>query len=285
MSPASWPSESLTVLKSSRSRNSTATFFAWRRAPTEGMLEPIDVERPVRQTGERIVERLAGQLLLEVLPLADVVHREDETLDVLLGRGLRRDEIDRDQLAVAAANLAVDVGGATRPQVRQQRDDAWRAFGRDEVVDVRSDQVVRRVPECPFDRGALVADDTGVIENEHKVGDVPQERFLAGLQLVLASFAMAGGAAEDEPGDDRHANHEDERPFDDVLGTAANDRGQRNVEKDDGRPGKEDVQGPLSAESAANPSGVGLRGHRCRLGAFGSSLNRSKVILRIPQMP
>src|SRR5207249_4486834 len=36
--------------------------------PGEGVLQAVDVEGAVRQRGQRIVERLAGQLLLELLP-------------------------------------------------------------------------------------------------------------------------------------------------------------------------------------------------------------------------
>ena len=66
-SPASWPSVSLTVLKSSRSRNSTATLLA---APRQGVRQPVAEEGPVGEPGERVVERLPLELVLQLLPLA-----------------------------------------------------------------------------------------------------------------------------------------------------------------------------------------------------------------------
>ena len=65
-SPAAWPRLSLTVLKSSRSRNSTATADV-RPAPTacERVLDPVLEQAAVGQAGQRVVERLVAQLLVQ----------------------------------------------------------------------------------------------------------------------------------------------------------------------------------------------------------------------------
>ena len=76
-SPAAWPSESLIVLKSSRSRNSTRE----RRRPLaagagERLADALDEQRAVGEPGDRVVERLVGELGLERLALGDVAGVE-----------------------------------------------------------------------------------------------------------------------------------------------------------------------------------------------------------------
>ena len=57
------------------------------RAPAhEGVREAVDEEHPVRETGQRVVERLVPELLLEVLAVADVdedaLHHDRSTVGV-----------------------------------------------------------------------------------------------------------------------------------------------------------------------------------------------------------
>ena len=82
-SPRLWPRLSLTTLKWSRSRNSTATRRWWRRARIRARSETLDQQRPVGQAGERIVGGLVGQPMLERLALAQVVH-DDRVEDVVV---------------------------------------------------------------------------------------------------------------------------------------------------------------------------------------------------------
>ena len=70
-SPAAWPRLSLTVLKSSRSRNRAAT----EPVPTlavERLLGGLDEPAAVGQPGQRVVERLVAQLRLESAALGHV---------------------------------------------------------------------------------------------------------------------------------------------------------------------------------------------------------------------
>ena len=71
-SPARWPSESLTTLKSSRSRNRTATLRPRRRPAGQGALEVLAEEDPVGEPGQRIVEGVVEELRLEPLLLGRV---------------------------------------------------------------------------------------------------------------------------------------------------------------------------------------------------------------------
>ena len=78
-SPAPWPSESLMILKLSRSTNSTAT-----SSPPLGdrLVQALQEERPVRQAGERVVVRLVVELALDALARGDV----EDVADPVRGR-------------------------------------------------------------------------------------------------------------------------------------------------------------------------------------------------------
>ena len=67
-SPAPWPNESLKVLKSSRSMNSTATSPA---SASSARLHLVGEQAAVGEVGERVVERLVVELLLQ---RAQLVH-------------------------------------------------------------------------------------------------------------------------------------------------------------------------------------------------------------------
>ena len=65
-SPTAWPRLSLTVLKSSRSMNSTRDAGAVVGA-RHGVGDPFAEQRAVGQTGQRVVERLVRELVLDAL--------------------------------------------------------------------------------------------------------------------------------------------------------------------------------------------------------------------------
>ena len=79
-SPSLWPRLSLTVLKSSRSRKSTAS---GGRAPrcADRVLQAVEEQRSVGKPGERVVERLVAQLVLERLAARDVAVVDDDAAD------------------------------------------------------------------------------------------------------------------------------------------------------------------------------------------------------------
>ena len=78
-SPTSWPSVSLTTLKSSRSMKSTPTRpVVASRGAGHRLLDPVGEQHPVGQAGERVVERPVRQLPLQPPLLGDVAQGEDE---------------------------------------------------------------------------------------------------------------------------------------------------------------------------------------------------------------
>ena len=80
-SPSAWPRLSLTLLKSSRSRKSTVIGLPLPLGQRERVAHPVAEERAVGEAGERIVERLVGELLLQPLPLAHVAGVEHDAAD------------------------------------------------------------------------------------------------------------------------------------------------------------------------------------------------------------
>ena len=112
-SPAAWPSESLTVLKSSRSTNSTA--IAPPR-PRGGQRAPHAVleQRAVGQPGERVVERAAAQLLLERDPVGDVAGEQHERADLPVVQAVLGQRLERARLAVRPGDRGREGGLAAR---------------------------------------------------------------------------------------------------------------------------------------------------------------------------
>ena len=82
-----WPSESLTTLKRSRSRNSTAAQHSgwWRWARRIDLVEAVDEQDAVGQAGERVVQRVVLQPALGLAAVGDVGERADDA-----GRAARR---------------------------------------------------------------------------------------------------------------------------------------------------------------------------------------------------
>ena len=74
-SPAAWPSESLTSLKLSTSRNRTAIEASPAARAVERDAEAVEEQRPVGQPGERVVQRPVGELDLRALALDRVAQR------------------------------------------------------------------------------------------------------------------------------------------------------------------------------------------------------------------
>ena len=65
-SPRAWPSESLIVLKPSRSRNNTPTAVPERDGPLLGLPQPVHEQRAVRQLGQRVVQRTVHRVRVVV---------------------------------------------------------------------------------------------------------------------------------------------------------------------------------------------------------------------------
>ena len=118
-SPMAWPSESLTFLKRSRSRNSTAILPSLRCARAIACADAVGEQRAVGQAGQRVVVRHVHDALVGETPLGDfglqsgvdAGELERALLDALLERALRPAQraLGRVALPVLALDHAVGV--------------------------------------------------------------------------------------------------------------------------------------------------------------------------------
>ena len=69
-------------LKSSMSRNITAIDALWRSCTKQRTVKPINEERPIRETGERVMERLMVKLLFKRSTIGDVATVEQDGADI-----------------------------------------------------------------------------------------------------------------------------------------------------------------------------------------------------------
>ena len=124
------------------------------------VVQAVGEQRPVGEIGERVVERLVRELVLELLALGDVARVEDDAGDVGVVEQARAEDLGVAPHAVAAADA--QLGGDVRPLSVRRRVDERREGG--VVVEVhevevgRVEEGVTVVPEDATDRRALVGD-------------------------------------------------------------------------------------------------------------------------------
>ena len=93
-SPAACPWVSLTARNRSRPINRTRQALALRAG--ERLLEPFLEQQPVRQAGERVVQRLVGDALLQPTRFGDVAHRDHHAGDRAVRNAVQRRVVGRD---------------------------------------------------------------------------------------------------------------------------------------------------------------------------------------------
>ena len=146
-SPAAWPRLSLIVLKSSRSRKMTAMPLLLATVARDGVAHALDEQRAVGQVGDRVVEGLVGELLLEGLALADVAAVEDDPADGVVLEQVRVQDLELAQRPVAVAQRALEdlgLAAGVRRAVGQQVQQAALLVGVQEAIEARADHVLRR---------------------------------------------------------------------------------------------------------------------------------------------
>ena len=75
-----WPSESLTTLKWSMSRNITPSCGPAPPRAGQAVDEAVGEQRPVGQAGEGVVQGLVGELVFHLLAVGDVLELREEVL-------------------------------------------------------------------------------------------------------------------------------------------------------------------------------------------------------------
>ena len=208
-SPASWPSESLIVLKSSTSQNRTARQPSSRRAVVHGVGQAVLEQRAVGQPGERVVQGLVAQALLERLRLADVAQVDDEARDdrVLEQVGDARLDVDE---ALVRRRAGGGAGRRGRPGWPTIRSSTGGGLARvlDEVEQVDAEQLPGGHVDEALDRLARPQQASGRVGHRDGVGGVAQQAAQPLLALALGALEAAG--ARDVPARALEAPDDDE---------------------------------------------------------------------------
>ena len=144
-----------------------------------GLGQPVDEHGAVGQTGQRVVERLVGELLLERLALGDVPEGDDRPDDLAFtlhrGDGVRH----RDEPAAAMGEDVVVVAGS-RPG---HRGDAEQAavrrtvdVGVDDVVEVAAEQLAGIPAEQRLGGRVDEVDSAMAVERDHALAEAGRDR-------------------------------------------------------------------------------------------------------------
>ena len=117
--------------------------------PAQGPREAVQQQYPVRQPGQRVEQRPAGQLDLGGLLFADILDVHDEVATaVRAGRHARAGQRDRHRVAVGVQQLAAgDVPTATRRDHLLPAGQCRGGVGGCEVFEAAADQGRRRIAE------------------------------------------------------------------------------------------------------------------------------------------
>ena len=196
-SPAEWPRLSFTVLKSSRSRNSTASWPPSRWSRVRRVVDAVTEQRLVGETGQRVVERLVRQLVLQPAVVGDVTEAphaaDDLTVDALRQRvavedpavlELERVVADGFRLVVQAADLG-DERGRVAELVEHERE-------RVAVVGVAED-LGRQLPHLG-EPAVGARDPARSVDHENAVGgrlERRREHRVGGAQVGLHGHPVA----------------------------------------------------------------------------------------------
>ena len=167
-------------------------------AAAEGMLQAVDVERPVGQAGQGIVEGLAGELRLQRLPAGDVVHPQHDLGPTRLVSAAECRHLDRHLATVPAQDARLEGrprAGACRAQDIQDRGDA---VGVEDVLSAAAQEVCLRVAERRLHGPVGAADATIGVEDDRRRGAVGLvDRSRRQRPLSVAPWRLVGGARVD----------------------------------------------------------------------------------------
>ena len=125
------------------------------RGARERVLDPVGEQRAVRQAGQRVMERLVRELLLECRAFAGVAAVEHDAADVLVVAEVGRDDLEFEGAAVAMNQRAVERLRARAAVVCRLQDLAQAlAVGcHEQVLELRPGHIGSREPEDPLDHG------------------------------------------------------------------------------------------------------------------------------------
>ena len=157
----------------------------------QGVLDAVEEQRPVRQAGERIVEGLVAELVLERAATGDVADGEHDPVHVGVVEEVHADDLGVDHRVVGPQQPGVD--GADRlgravHQLLEEGGHVGDGVGVQHPLEVGAVEVDGEVAEHPDDRRCLVPDAAVAPEDEHGVAAVADELLEARLAPLLVEL-------------------------------------------------------------------------------------------------
>ena len=193
-------------------------------AARQRVFDAVGEEGAIGEAGQRVMERLMGQLRLEIGSLGDVMGVDHEAPDRRLVHQVPGGPLEHAPATVPMgdARLTGNVAAWTLGQRGKLLREHVAIVGMDGVPEDPPDQVLRREPEEPLDRYAHVADGRVAIDDEHQIGRVLGKRSEARLAVAEAVGQLAEPAvlaAESagravEPDEEHQRQEECDRPGD-----------------------------------------------------------------------
>src|SRR5215216_770483 len=102
-SPAAWPQAVVDLLEPVQVDEQHRHRRGLALGPLEGVVDPVLEQGPVGQRGQRVVERLVDQLVLELAALGDVAGVEDQPADAGVVEQVGDGDLGRAPVPVAVA--------------------------------------------------------------------------------------------------------------------------------------------------------------------------------------
>ena len=153
--------------------------------PGQGVLRTVAQQRAVRESRQRVVERLMGELGLERGPLAHVARVEHDAPHRLVVQQAHTNALDRAPCAIAVPHPPLERHQCARPRhgTLQEDLDCRHVIGMRQLRQRDAFELRRLVAEQTRDRRALVDHAMRGIHDRHEIGRVlhqrPEPRVLA----------------------------------------------------------------------------------------------------------
>ena len=167
----------------------------------EGVRHAVAEQHTVPQSGQRVVERLVRQLLLERLALADVAGREDDAVDVRVVHQVRAQRLGQDHAPVAAPYPELEGRhGVVALAAGQERQRARLVLVVHQVDEAGALEIAARVAERAQRRRAHVGDRRVDLDDGDHVARVAHERGEPRLALLEQQLLRQGRALQGKGG-------------------------------------------------------------------------------------
>lgn len=166
--------------------------------------QPVPQHDPVGQAGQRVLERLTEQLVLQGLPVGDVPGVPEESAELSIGQLVRDGGLQRQRPPVVVPDLELDMGRV----VGGGADRCQRGFDHRQVLGMdpfRPDQLGRGA-ERLMQRGAGVGEDTLAVRHPDQVGRAVDQRLELGRRRLAGPTAATTSDQEQTRDDDDRAD-------------------------------------------------------------------------------